>query len=280
MWPDVGLSVSNSSICERPSHILRVTEVPSNSTQVVEPVKGCTNFLRWIFQAPNSKSKSCWPSRSLPAGLRGAAACTGDAIRYCQGCARSVKSVAPGCAETRLLCSRTKAAHSPAKIEMVLSVLVMFPLRGARVLNTSKVQCRVVCPNIHFRVIRYGHSRQIQRCCNETNFFQLLAARCARLPRQEADVPATLRVVPARHPRRPVAARATRAVDQKSRDGIKSFADSRFQRLRTTPGRRLLRNFCGRRHLCRAFDSRRCGKAGGRGSAYRRNANGAANHQT
>ena len=46
MWPAAGLSVSNSSSSARPSQTFRVTEVPSNSTQVVEPVKGCRRRLR------------------------------------------------------------------------------------------------------------------------------------------------------------------------------------------------------------------------------------------
>src|SRR5215470_20371241 len=60
----VGPSVSNSSIWERPSHTLRVTEVPSNSTHLFDPVIGFNRRFKWIFQLPSSKSKSCCPSRS------------------------------------------------------------------------------------------------------------------------------------------------------------------------------------------------------------------------
>src|SRR5262249_39667799 len=71
MWP-VGLSTSNSSIWERPFQTLRVTEVPSKSTQVLEPVMGLTSRFRGIFHEPSSKSKSCCPSCfSLVAGGAG-----------------------------------------------------------------------------------------------------------------------------------------------------------------------------------------------------------------
>src|SRR5208282_441577 len=79
MWPE-GLSASNSSRFARPSQIARATTVPSNSIQVVEPVKGCTRRFRWIFQVPISKSKSCWPSRGVEACSAGGA---GDAVCAC-----------------------------------------------------------------------------------------------------------------------------------------------------------------------------------------------------
>ena len=49
MWP-VGLSVSNSSKLARPSQTFRVTEVPSNWTQVVEPTRRSWSRDKWIFQ--------------------------------------------------------------------------------------------------------------------------------------------------------------------------------------------------------------------------------------
>src|SRR5271170_6426861 len=65
----------------RPSQTGRATMVPSNSIQVVEPVRGCCSFFRWTFQAPISKSKSCWPSRSAAAcRAGGAAAGAADAV--------------------------------------------------------------------------------------------------------------------------------------------------------------------------------------------------------
>src|ERR1700751_2412926 len=78
MWPP-GLSSSTSSIMARPSHTLRATKVPSNSTHVFDPVRGCSSRLRWAFQLPSAKSKSCWPSRSdvvvCGPDFRGASVC-------------------------------------------------------------------------------------------------------------------------------------------------------------------------------------------------------------
>ncbi len=55
----------------RPFQILLVTEVPSISVHLVEPVSGCRRRRMCIFHAPKSKSKSCWPS--CPVEATGAA---------------------------------------------------------------------------------------------------------------------------------------------------------------------------------------------------------------
>src|SRR5947208_17020387 len=61
-----GLLTSTSSMFARPSQIFRQLEVPTSSTQVVEPVNGCSSFFRWNFHLPTAKSKSCCPSRKAP----------------------------------------------------------------------------------------------------------------------------------------------------------------------------------------------------------------------
>src|SRR5256885_6567317 len=61
-----GLLTSTSSMFARPSQIFRQVEVPSSSTQVLEPVNGCSSLFRWNFQLPMAKSKSCCPSRKAP----------------------------------------------------------------------------------------------------------------------------------------------------------------------------------------------------------------------
>jgi hypothetical protein len=59
-WP----SALSSTRLARPFQTFHTTVVPSYSTQVVEPVRGRWSRLRWVFQVPISKSKSCCPSRS------------------------------------------------------------------------------------------------------------------------------------------------------------------------------------------------------------------------
>src|ERR1044072_9456378 len=57
-----GPSTSSSTRFAQPFQTLRTTVMPSYSTHVVEPVKGCTSRFKWVFQAPISKSHSCCPS--------------------------------------------------------------------------------------------------------------------------------------------------------------------------------------------------------------------------
>src|SRR6201988_2863501 len=115
MCPELGLSVSNSSICARPSQTFRVTEVPSNSTQVFEPVKGFRRRFRWIFQLPSSKSKSCCPSGSAT------------------GCGESAFDVsALDCANTETGFETTSTPqHNKKKIRIDLDAFIAFCPRSS-----------------------------------------------------------------------------------------------------------------------------------------------------
>src|SRR5258706_5244509 len=70
MWP-ADPSSSSSPTLALPFHQGRTIDVPSYSTQVLEPVSGCRRCDRWHFQAPNSKSKSCGPPSVGGTGLAG-----------------------------------------------------------------------------------------------------------------------------------------------------------------------------------------------------------------
>jgi serine/threonine protein kinase len=56
-----GPVTSSSTRLARPFQTFRTTVVPSYSTQVVEPVSGCSSRRKRVFQVPISKSKSCSP---------------------------------------------------------------------------------------------------------------------------------------------------------------------------------------------------------------------------
>src|SRR5467141_2733730 len=62
-----GPSTSSSTKFARLSQTFRTVVVPAYSTQVVEPLNGRTRRLRRVSQEPNSKSKSCCPSRGAGA---------------------------------------------------------------------------------------------------------------------------------------------------------------------------------------------------------------------
>jgi hypothetical protein len=61
--------------------------VPSSSTQLLEPVKGCDSRFKWVFHTPISKSKSCCPSRLAAArdvaAMLGVAAVLDAAVDAC-----------------------------------------------------------------------------------------------------------------------------------------------------------------------------------------------------
>src|SRR2546425_3285812 len=58
-----GPSTTSSTRLARPFQTFLTTVAPWYSTHVVEPVKGRSRRLKWVFQVPKWKSKSCWPSR-------------------------------------------------------------------------------------------------------------------------------------------------------------------------------------------------------------------------
>src|SRR6266496_2980108 len=60
-----GPSTSSSNKLARPFHTRRTREVPSYSTQFVEPVNGFLRRDTWVFQLPKLKSKSCCRFSSL-----------------------------------------------------------------------------------------------------------------------------------------------------------------------------------------------------------------------
>src|SRR5580700_6421219 len=124
MCPAAALSVSNCSI-SAPSQILRVTDLPSNSTQLFEPVSGCTRRLRWIFQVPVSKSKSRRPSCSVVVGCALALA----AFDFSRCALRVPDSLtlagafAFDFAETWLLGKRSPAPHNTQQIQTFVGVI-------------------------------------------------------------------------------------------------------------------------------------------------------------
>lgn len=54
----VGPFTSSSTELARPPHTSRTVLVPSSSTHAMEPERGWVGRLIWVFQTPNSKSKS------------------------------------------------------------------------------------------------------------------------------------------------------------------------------------------------------------------------------
>src|SRR5215469_170489 len=85
MWP-AGPSTSSSTILARPFQTLRTMEVPSYSTQVLEPVNGCSRREMCVFHLPISKSKSCWPSRRAEPWRGGKATARLHAKKYVGRC--------------------------------------------------------------------------------------------------------------------------------------------------------------------------------------------------
>jgi hypothetical protein len=107
-----GLSASSSTRLPRPFHTLRTTLVPSYSIQVVEPVNGWSKRLRWVFQEPISKSKSCCPSRSTRA-------CSRPALARSAFC----------CARPQMGCNITTKLPASRPLRICLNIVIFTGLR-------------------------------------------------------------------------------------------------------------------------------------------------------
>src|SRR5216684_4128168 len=89
---------------------------------------------------------------------------------------------------------------------------------------------------------------------DEASLRKLSATDCTGLQQKDPDVPPTVRMVSASHPRGSAAAWTTRAFDKKPGGGTKGVAYTGVKRVRTITCGGVLRDVCRGRHVCVKVD--------------------------